>query len=74
MRSDRLPLPKTVSEGLCRHRREGRRQARRRRPRPEAAGYEGGYYLGGGIFDQVKPEMRIYKEEIIGNATLLIPG
>ena len=29
-------------------------------------GYEGGYYLGGCIFDQVKPEMRIYKEEIFG--------
>jgi malonate-semialdehyde dehydrogenase (acetylating)/methylmalonate-semialdehyde dehydrogenase len=29
-------------------------------------GYENGYYLGGCIFDQVKPEMRIYKEEIFG--------
>jgi len=29
-------------------------------------GYEGGYYLGGCVFDQVKPEMRIYKEEIFG--------
>jgi malonate-semialdehyde dehydrogenase (acetylating)/methylmalonate-semialdehyde dehydrogenase len=29
-------------------------------------GYEGGYYLGGCVFDHVKPEMRIYKEEIFG--------
>jgi malonate-semialdehyde dehydrogenase (acetylating)/methylmalonate-semialdehyde dehydrogenase len=29
-------------------------------------GYENGYYLGGCLFDQVKPEMRIYKEEIFG--------
>ena len=29
-------------------------------------GYENGYYLGGCMFDQVKPEMRIYKEEIFG--------
>jgi len=29
-------------------------------------GYENGYYLGGCIFDYVKPEMRIYKEEIFG--------
>ena len=29
-------------------------------------GYENGYYLGGCLFDHVKPEMRIYKEEIFG--------
>ncbi|MGO9134941.1 MAG: CoA-acylating methylmalonate-semialdehyde dehydrogenase [Methylovirgula sp.] len=29
-------------------------------------GYENGYYLGGTLFDRVKPEMRIYKEEIFG--------
>jgi malonate-semialdehyde dehydrogenase (acetylating)/methylmalonate-semialdehyde dehydrogenase len=29
-------------------------------------GYENGYFLGGSLFDQVKPEMRIYKEEIFG--------
>jgi malonate-semialdehyde dehydrogenase (acetylating)/methylmalonate-semialdehyde dehydrogenase len=29
-------------------------------------GYENGYYMGGCVFDQVKPEMRIYKEEIFG--------
>ena len=27
---------------------------------------ENGFYLGGCVFDQVKPEMRIYKEEIFG--------
>jgi malonate-semialdehyde dehydrogenase (acetylating)/methylmalonate-semialdehyde dehydrogenase len=29
-------------------------------------GYENGYYMGGCLFDEVKPEMRIYKEEIFG--------
>ena len=29
-------------------------------------GYEGGFYLGGCLFDDVKPHMRIYKEEIFG--------
>ena len=29
-------------------------------------GYENGYFLGGSLFDEVKPEMRIYKEEIFG--------
>ena len=29
-------------------------------------GYENGFFLGGCLFDQVTPEMRIYKEEIFG--------
>ena len=29
-------------------------------------GYEKGYYLGGCLFDNVTPDMRIYKEEIFG--------
>ena len=29
-------------------------------------GYENGYFMGGSLFDQVRPEMRIYKEEIFG--------
>jgi malonate-semialdehyde dehydrogenase (acetylating)/methylmalonate-semialdehyde dehydrogenase len=29
-------------------------------------GYENGFFLGGCLFDRVKPEMRIYKEEIFG--------
>jgi malonate-semialdehyde dehydrogenase (acetylating) / methylmalonate-semialdehyde dehydrogenase len=29
-------------------------------------GYEKGFFLGGCLFDEVKPEMRIYKEEIFG--------
>ena len=29
-------------------------------------GYEDGYYIGGCLFDQVKKDMRIYKEEIFG--------
>ena len=29
-------------------------------------GYEKGFYLGGCLFDKVKPDMRIYKEEIFG--------
>ena len=29
-------------------------------------GYENGFYMGGCLFDEVKPQMRIYKEEIFG--------
>jgi malonate-semialdehyde dehydrogenase (acetylating)/methylmalonate-semialdehyde dehydrogenase len=29
-------------------------------------GYEGGYFIGGTLFDNVTPDMRIYKEEIFG--------
>jgi len=29
-------------------------------------GYENGFYLGGSLFDQVRPEMRTYREEIFG--------
>jgi malonate-semialdehyde dehydrogenase (acetylating)/methylmalonate-semialdehyde dehydrogenase len=29
-------------------------------------GYDKGFYLGGTVFDEVKPQMRIYKEEIFG--------
>src|SRR5262249_60633276 len=29
-------------------------------------GYENGFFIGGSVFDDVKPEMRIYKEEIFG--------
>ncbi|MFG1329608.1 aldehyde dehydrogenase family protein, partial [Xanthobacter autotrophicus] len=29
-------------------------------------GYEGGYFIGGTLFDHVTSEMRIYREEIFG--------
>ena len=29
-------------------------------------GYENGFYIGGCLFDNVKKDMRIYKEEIFG--------
>ena len=29
-------------------------------------GYEGGYFVGGSLFDNVTPDMKIYKEEIFG--------
>ena len=29
-------------------------------------GYENGYYMGGCLFDNVTPDMKIYKEEIFG--------
>ncbi|AIR89365.1 CoA-acylating methylmalonate-semialdehyde dehydrogenase [Pseudomonas cremoricolorata] len=32
----------------------------------QVAGHEQGYFLGGTLFDQVSPEMSIYKEEIFG--------
>ncbi|MXO71092.1 CoA-acylating methylmalonate-semialdehyde dehydrogenase [Alteraurantiacibacter buctensis] len=32
----------------------------------ELQGYEGGYFIGGTLFDRVTPEMAIYREEIFG--------
>jgi malonate-semialdehyde dehydrogenase (acetylating) / methylmalonate-semialdehyde dehydrogenase len=32
----------------------------------KVAGHEDGFFLGGCLFDDVKPEMRIYREEIFG--------
>src|SRR5690606_25292961 len=32
----------------------------------KVAGHEGGFYVGGTLFDKVTPAMRIYKEEIFG--------
>jgi malonate-semialdehyde dehydrogenase (acetylating)/methylmalonate-semialdehyde dehydrogenase len=29
-------------------------------------GYESGFFLGGSLFDRVRPEMRVYREEIFG--------
>ena len=32
----------------------------------QVAGHEGGFFTGGTLFDHVRPEMRIYREEIFG--------
>jgi len=32
----------------------------------KVAGHENGFFLGGSLFDHVRPEMKIYKEEIFG--------
>jgi malonate-semialdehyde dehydrogenase (acetylating)/methylmalonate-semialdehyde dehydrogenase len=32
----------------------------------KVAGFEGGFFTGGTLFDNVTPQMRIYKEEIFG--------
>lgn len=32
----------------------------------QVAGHEAGYFIGGCLFDNVKPDMKIYKEEIFG--------
>jgi malonate-semialdehyde dehydrogenase (acetylating) / methylmalonate-semialdehyde dehydrogenase len=32
----------------------------------QVAGFEGGFFTGGSLFDHVRPSMRIYKEEIFG--------
>lgn len=32
----------------------------------QVAGYENGYFIGGTLFDNVTPEMKIYQEEIFG--------
>ena len=37
------------------------------------AGCEGGFWLGGTLFDNVKPEMKIYREEIFGPAVTATP-
>ena len=54
-------------EGLCRHRRqEGAKLVVDGRGLKLAGLREAASILGGCLFDQVKPEMRIYKEEIFG--------
>jgi len=35
-------------------------------------GHEGGYFIGGSLFDHVTPEMRIWKEEIFGPVLSLV--
>ncbi len=36
------------------------------------AGHEGGFWLGGSLFDHVTPEMKIYKEEIFGPVLVVV--
>ncbi|WP_018151063.1 CoA-acylating methylmalonate-semialdehyde dehydrogenase [Leeia oryzae] len=38
----------------------------------KVAGYENGYFLGGTLFDNVTPEMTIYKEEIFGPVLAIV--
>jgi malonate-semialdehyde dehydrogenase (acetylating)/methylmalonate-semialdehyde dehydrogenase len=35
-------------------------------------GYENGFYMGGCLFDHVKPEMTIYREEIFGPVLFVV--
>jgi malonate-semialdehyde dehydrogenase (acetylating)/methylmalonate-semialdehyde dehydrogenase len=35
-------------------------------------GYEDGFFIGGTLFDNVKPEMKIYKEEIFGPVLAIV--
>ncbi len=35
-------------------------------------GYEGGFFLGGSLFDHVKPEMKVYREEIFGPVLVVL--
>jgi malonate-semialdehyde dehydrogenase (acetylating) / methylmalonate-semialdehyde dehydrogenase len=35
-------------------------------------GYEGGFFIGGSLFDRVTPEMRIYREEIFGPVLAIV--
>jgi malonate-semialdehyde dehydrogenase (acetylating)/methylmalonate-semialdehyde dehydrogenase len=35
-------------------------------------GYENGFFLGGSLFDQVTPEMKIYKDEIFGPVLAIV--
>jgi malonate-semialdehyde dehydrogenase (acetylating)/methylmalonate-semialdehyde dehydrogenase len=36
------------------------------------AGHEQGFFLGGSLFDQVRPEMKIYREEIFGPVLCIV--
>jgi malonate-semialdehyde dehydrogenase (acetylating)/methylmalonate-semialdehyde dehydrogenase len=38
----------------------------------EVSGYESGFFLGGSLFDDVTPEMTIYKEEIFGPVLCIV--
>jgi malonate-semialdehyde dehydrogenase (acetylating) / methylmalonate-semialdehyde dehydrogenase len=38
----------------------------------KVSGFEGGYFLGGCLFDQVKPGMKIYDEEIFGPVLCIV--
>lgn len=38
----------------------------------ELPGHKGGFFMGGCLFDKVKPEMRIYKEEIFGPVLCIV--
>jgi malonate-semialdehyde dehydrogenase (acetylating)/methylmalonate-semialdehyde dehydrogenase len=38
----------------------------------KVAGYENGFFLGTTLFDQVRPEMKIYKDEIFGPVLVVI--
>ena len=38
----------------------------------KVAGNEGGYFLGGSLFDRVTPNMRIYREEIFGPVLVVV--
>ncbi|MBR0566104.1 CoA-acylating methylmalonate-semialdehyde dehydrogenase [Azoarcus sp. L1K30] len=38
----------------------------------KVAGHENGFFLGGTLFDHVKPTMRIYKEEIFGPVLAIV--
>jgi malonate-semialdehyde dehydrogenase (acetylating)/methylmalonate-semialdehyde dehydrogenase len=39
---------------------------------PTVTGHEAGFFLGGTLFDRVKPEMRIYREEIFGPVLAIV--
>jgi malonate-semialdehyde dehydrogenase (acetylating)/methylmalonate-semialdehyde dehydrogenase len=71
--SDRRPTTARWSPGasrqgqeLRRSRRQGRRQAQVDGRSFKLQGYENGFFMGGCLFDEVTPDMRIYKEEIFG--------
>lgn len=36
------------------------------------AGHEGGYFVGGTLFDRVTPDMRVYREEIFGPVLCIV--
>ena len=58
--------------GLRGHRRQGRRETGRGRPRHQVPGHERGFFMGPVLFDQVTESMRIYREEIFGPVLVVV--
>ena len=57
-----------------RSRRRRGRDAGRRWPQPACSGHDDGFFVGPTLFDQVTPQMAIYREEIFGPVLAIVRG